>query len=97
MVGIVEHTGKVASTAVEAMKGSPLAIGLLMVNIGFLGFTAYILGEVAENAKVRNQTQLALINDLVHDIRDCRQGPKPQADIKLPLPSLPPLSIMMRR
>jgi Tfp pilus assembly protein PilV len=72
----VEATGKVASSAIEAMKSTPLAIALLIVNVGFLGFAAYILGEVASNAKERNNAQLELISKLVTDIRDCRQVPK---------------------
>ena len=77
-MGLTEEAGKVANTAVTAMgTSSPLAIALLIVNIGFLGFCGFILGEVAANAAERNKAQLTLINDLVHDIRDCRQGPKP--------------------
>jgi hypothetical protein len=71
----IDTTGKVATSAVEAMKSTPLAIALLIVNVGFLGFAAYILGEVASNAKERNTSQLELISKLVTDIRDCRQGP----------------------
>jgi hypothetical protein len=59
---------------------------LLIVNVGFLGFAAYILGEVAANASERNKAQLELISNLVRDIRDCRQGPKPSAMLHL-LPS----------
>jgi hypothetical protein len=76
-MGIAEEAGKVAASTVDAMKAAPLAIALLFVNMGFLGFTAFILGEVASNAGERNKAQLQLINDLVHDIRDCRQGPRP--------------------
>jgi hypothetical protein len=75
----IEATGKVAASAVEAMKSTPLAIALLVVNIGFLGFAAFVLGEVATNASERNKTQMELIGTLVKDIRDCRQGPKPTA------------------
>jgi hypothetical protein len=77
-MGLTEEAGKVANTAVATMgASSPLAVALLAVNIGFLGFCGYVLGEVAANAAERNKAQLQLINDLVHDIRDCRQGPKP--------------------
>jgi hypothetical protein len=76
MTGPVETVGKVASSTVEAMKSTPLAIALLVVNIGFLGFAAYVLGEVATNASERNKTQMELISKLVTDIRDCKQGPK---------------------
>jgi hypothetical protein len=72
-----EVTGKVASTAIDAMKSTPLAIALLVVNIGFLSFAAYILGQVAANAAERNKTQTELIEKLVTDIRDCRQPSRP--------------------
>ena len=72
----MEAAGKVAGSAIDAMKSAPLAIALLFVNISFLGFAAYVLGEVASNARDRNTTQLALITTLVGDIRDCRQGPR---------------------
>ena len=80
-MSITQEAGKVANSAIGAMASTPLAIALLIVNVGFLGFAAYVLGEVAENAKERNQVQGQLISDLVRDIRDCRQGPsaKPTA------------------
>jgi hypothetical protein len=70
--GIVEEGGKVAASAIEGMKGTPLGIALLVVNMAFLAFVGYVLGEVAENAKVRNTSQMDLISKLVGDIRDCR-------------------------
>jgi hypothetical protein len=72
---VSEEAAKVASTAIDAMKSTPLAIALLVVNVGFLGFAAYVLGEVAANASERNKAQLQLITDMVKYIRDCRQGP----------------------
>ena len=75
-MGLTEEAGKVANTAVGAMSGSPLAIALLLVNAGFLGLIAFILGEVASNEGERNKAQVELIAKLVTDIRDCRQGPK---------------------
>jgi hypothetical protein len=90
-MGVTEETGKVATAAVSAMQSTPLAIALLIVNVGFLGFAGYLLGEVAENARTRNTTQMNLITQLVTDIRDCRQGPKPQQQQWLkPLLDYPP-------
>ena len=76
-MGVTEEVGKVGTAAIGAMSGSPLAIALLFVNFGFLGLTAYVLGEVANSAQDRQKTQMALIEKLVTDIRDCRQGQKP--------------------
>jgi len=73
---MIEASGKAASAVATAMTGSPLALALLIVNIGFLGFAAYILGEVAANAQERNKSQTELIGKLVTDIRDCRQTPR---------------------
>lgn len=75
----IEATGKVAGAAVEAMKSTPLAIALLIVNVGFLGFAGYVLGQVAANAGERNKTQMELISKLVGDIRDCRATPRTNA------------------
>ncbi len=69
----VEAASRVANGALEAMKSTPLAIALLVVNVGFLGFAAYVLGEVAANSAERNKAQLQLISSLVTEIRDCRQ------------------------
>ena len=71
----LETAGKVATSAVEAMKSTPLAIALLIVNLGFIGFAAYVLGHVAANAGERNKSQLELIAMLVKDVRDCRLLP----------------------
>jgi hypothetical protein len=73
---MIEATGKAASAVASAMTGSPLALALLVVNVGFLGFAAYVLGEVASNSAERNKSQVELISKLVTDIRDCRQGPR---------------------
>jgi len=74
--GPIETAGKVATSAFDAMRSTPLAIALLVVNIGFLGFAGYVLGKVAANAAERNQSQVELIGKLVNDIRECRQGPR---------------------
>ena len=77
MMGVTEEAGKVANTALGAMTSQPLAIALLVVNTLFLGLIAYILGEVAGNEGERAKAATVLIEKLVTDIRDCRQGPKP--------------------
>jgi hypothetical protein len=60
---------EVASRVVDAMKSTPLAMALLVVNVGFLAFAAYVLGEVAENAHERNRSQIELIGKLVNECR----------------------------
>jgi hypothetical protein len=83
-VGVTEEAGKVGTAAVSAMSSQPLAIALLIINVGFLGFAGYVLGEVASNAVERNKGQMDLIKQLVTDIRDCRTGSKPTEYIYYP-------------
>lgn len=85
-MGITEEGGKIANTAIQSMQGTPLGIALLIVNLAFLAFVGYLLGEVAENARTRNTTQMDLIGKLVTDIRDCRQGPMQKGDLEHLLP-----------
>ena len=85
-MGVTEEAGKVGHAAVSAMSSQPLAIALLIINVGFLGFAGYVLGQVAANAAERNKTQMELIYKLVSDIRDCRGGAHPQRSELLPLP-----------
>jgi hypothetical protein len=79
-MSIPEEAGKVASTAIDAMRSVPLAIALLLVNAGFLGFNGYVLSEVSANSRERNKDQMALIASLV---RDCRSGAVPQGNRSL--------------
>jgi hypothetical protein len=91
-MGVTEEAGKVGSAAIGAMSSQPLAIALLIINIGFLGFAGYVLGQVAANASERNKTQMELISRLVSDIRDCRGGQHPnqqKSDSILRLPTIP--------
>jgi hypothetical protein len=66
---------QLATTTVDALRSTPMAIALLLLNAAFLAFAIYVLGQVATNAQERNKTQTDLISKLVTDIRDCRQGP----------------------
>jgi hypothetical protein len=71
--GIPEEAGKVATATIDAMRSVPLAVALLVVNVAFLAFAAYLLAEVSANASERNRTQMDLIAKLV---TECRQpGP----------------------
>lgn len=72
-----EQVGKVATSAIDSMKSVPLAIALLVVNVGFLAFAAYLLGQVAANAAARQKDQVELIAKLTDKLVDCgRQVPR---------------------
>lgn len=55
---MIQATGKVAATLVEGLKGSPLALPLVIVNCICLGIVAYVLFHVA-NASVRRDVLIA--------------------------------------
>ena len=76
-MGLTEEGGKVAAATVSAMSSQPLAIALLVVNIGFLAFAGFVLGKVAENAQERNKTQMDLLGRLADDLATCRGGEHP--------------------
>jgi hypothetical protein len=91
-MGVTEEAGKVGAAAVGAMSSQPLAIALLVVNIGFLAFAGYLLGQVAVNAQERNKGQMALIGQLAEDLRNCVPvSPKP---MQFPLPGEYPPSVL---
>jgi hypothetical protein len=73
-MNIIEEGSKVASATVDAMRSVPLAIALLVVNVGFLCFAGYVLGQVAANAGERNRSQMELIGKLVHEFKDCNKA-----------------------
>jgi hypothetical protein len=77
-MGVTEEAGRVAGGVVEAMKGYPAVLLLLLVNLGFLGVIVYLMGEAVASSRGRDKTQMELIEKLVTDIRDCRQGPRNQ-------------------
>lgn len=58
---MIQATGKVATTIVEGLKGQPLALPLVIVNLMALGIVAYTLHEIAEAGRARDMliTKLA--------------------------------------
>jgi len=59
---------EVATSTIEAMKGTPLAVALLAVNLGFLGFTTYLTSEASRNARDRDKTHTELVLAI---LREC--------------------------
>lgn len=66
-MGITEEASKVGDTAVRAMQSTPLAIALLLVNVAFLAFSGYVLGQVSGNARESNKAEMELITKLATD------------------------------
>lgn len=69
---VLKEGVEAVTATVTAMSSNPLAIALLLVNIGFLALTAFLLHDISANAAARNQSQQDLIVSL---IRDCHGKP----------------------
>ena len=61
---VIKESAEAISATAKALQSTPLAFALLIINIGFLAFAAYVLGEVSSNAQERNKNQMELINKL---------------------------------
>ena len=77
-MGLTEEAGKVGTAAVGAMSSKPLAIALLLVNIGFLAFAGFILGKVAGRHRHATSPDGSDL-EAGDDIHDCRQAQKQDA------------------
>jgi len=72
-MGAVEEGGKVATSVVESMKGQPLALAVIVVNVLFLVGGLWFLHEIATLTSARQQRNDQLLVELV---RECSGGPK---------------------
>jgi hypothetical protein len=61
---VIKESAEAVGAVASAMQSTPLALALLVVNVGFLAFAAYVLGEVSANAQERNRNQMELIGKL---------------------------------
>jgi hypothetical protein len=66
-MSVVEEGGKAANALIDAMKSTPMALALLVINAAFIAFFGWLLSEVAANARERNASQMELIQTLVKD------------------------------
>jgi hypothetical protein len=60
---IVEEGGKVATGIIEGLKTQPLALALIVINVLFLGFMAFIIHSLKEQAERKD----ALLGDLARN------------------------------
>ena len=61
---VIKESVEAVTQTAKIMQSTPLAFALLIVNVGFLAFAAYVLGEVSANAQERNRNQMELIGKL---------------------------------
>jgi len=60
---MIHATGKVASAVVEGLRGSPLALPLVIINMLALGLVGFTLHEISK----RNESRDALLSKVIQD------------------------------
>jgi hypothetical protein len=60
---ISAEAGKVASGVVEGLKSQPLALALIVVNVLFIGFMAFVISSLKEQGERKD----ALLGELARN------------------------------
>ena len=68
-MGAVEQTGKIVASTAESLGKSPLALGLIVVNMIFLFGGGWVIHDVAERTSAGNERRDKMLAEI---IRSCR-------------------------
>jgi len=63
-MGAMEEGGKVATSVVDSLKGTPMVLALLVINAVFIGFLTY----VAHTMSKKNQADVIANQELIKQI-----------------------------
>jgi hypothetical protein len=63
--GAVEEGAKVATTVVEGLRAQPLSLALIVVNLVFVGFVAWIANEFNQRTTHQYEVKDQLIARLI--------------------------------
>ena len=63
-MGAMEEGGKVATSVVDSLKGTPMVLALLVINAVFIGFLTY----VAHTMSKKNEADIAANQELIKQI-----------------------------
>jgi hypothetical protein len=67
----IGESAKVATGVIETLKGQPLALALIVINVLFLAAGIYILREVVGGQRSNNERKDALITSLANAVASC--------------------------
>jgi len=70
-VNAIGETAKVATGVLETLKGQPLAVALIVINVLFLATGIYILREVAGAQRTSSERKDQLIANLANAVASC--------------------------
>ena len=71
--GPIEEGAKVATSVVDGLKAQPLALALIIMNVVFMAFAAWITHSINERTIRQFEVKDALIAKLVDQ---CKENPK---------------------
>jgi hypothetical protein len=69
-MGISDNGAKVATSTIEALKGNPMVLGLLLINFVFLIGGAWVIHDVAERTATGNERRDKMLTEI---IRECNK------------------------
>jgi hypothetical protein len=72
--GAVEEGAKVASNVVEGLKSQPLSLALIVVNLVFVGFVAWLANEFNNRTTHQYEVKDQLIAKLLDQCRPNQQS-----------------------
>lgn len=64
----------IARTSIEAMKGNPLALALVLVNLMFLAVGLYVLRDLSNLSRERDSRRDELLTTLVNNCIKVEKG-----------------------
>ena len=67
------ETGATVRSAIDALKGSPFLLGLLVLNCVFMGAIFFAIREQRAQQHELNQASLAQIDKLIGMVADCHK------------------------
>ena len=101
-MGALEEGGKALGTVAESMKSAPLVLAFLIVNFSFIAFAVYIMHEVGDTIRARNEQQTSLLKNIMDECITNRPRAsimyrsakdRERAKVTLPPIPLPPLDL----
>ena len=66
-MGALEEGGKAIGVVAESMKSAPMVLALVIINISTIAFAIYIMHEVGDTIRTRNESNAALLKNIMDE------------------------------
>jgi hypothetical protein len=74
MTGAIEQGAKVATSVVDGLKSQPLSLALIIMNLVFVGFVAWLANEFNERTTHQYEVKDQLIAKLLDQCKASQQS-----------------------